>query len=88
LKERCERDGMGCSEEVLARQFRLHLHRGIAYLATPQSIRSIGDLINLVTEDACAGSDRSSEPETRTASPAQQVAGARRGAVRTDSELA
>src|SRR5579863_2414215 len=32
LKERCERDGLGTSEEVLARQFRLHLHRGIGYL--------------------------------------------------------
>src|SRR3569832_2053325 len=25
-KERCERDGRGSSDEVLARQFRLHLH--------------------------------------------------------------
>ena len=45
LKERCERDELGTSEEVLARQFRLHLHRGIGCLAAPQSIRSIGDLI-------------------------------------------
>jgi DNA sulfur modification protein DndE len=29
LKERCELDGLGSSEEVLARQVRLHLHRGI-----------------------------------------------------------
>jgi DNA sulfur modification protein DndE len=29
LKERCELDGLGTSEEVLARQVRLHLHRGI-----------------------------------------------------------
>ena len=28
LKERCERDGLGTSDDVLARQFRLHLHRG------------------------------------------------------------
>ena len=45
LKERCIRDGLGCSEEVLTRQFRLHLHRGIIYLATPQAIRSVSDLI-------------------------------------------
>ena len=32
LKERCERDGLGTSEEVLARQLRLHLHRGIKLL--------------------------------------------------------
>jgi hypothetical protein len=36
LKERCGRDGLGTSDEVLARQFRLHLHRGINYLATPR----------------------------------------------------
>lgn len=45
LKERCVRDGLGCSDDVLARQFRLHLHRGIGYLATPQAIRSVSDLI-------------------------------------------
>ena len=51
LKERCERDGLGTSDDdVLARQFRLHLHRGIAYLAAPQTIRSIGDLIGLAIE--------------------------------------
>jgi DNA sulfur modification protein DndE len=53
LKERCERDGLGSSDDVLARQFRLHLHRGIGYLAAPQAIRSIADLIELaIGEDA------------------------------------
>jgi DNA sulfur modification protein DndE len=51
LKECCERDGLGTSDDVLARQFRLHLHRGIAYLAAPQTIRSIGDLIGLASEE-------------------------------------
>lgn len=50
LKERCERDGLGSTEEVLARQFRLHLHRGIGYLATPQMIRSVADLARLAIE--------------------------------------
>jgi DNA sulfur modification protein DndE len=50
LKERCERDGLGTSEEVLGRQFRLHLHRGISYLATPQLVRSIADLVRLAVE--------------------------------------
>src|SRR5437016_1628852 len=50
LKERCEQDGLGTSDDVLLRQFRLHLHRGIGYLATPQAIRSIGDLVRLATE--------------------------------------
>ncbi|MGB0070530.1 MAG: DNA sulfur modification protein DndE [Isosphaeraceae bacterium] len=47
LKERCVVDGLGTSEEVLARQFRLHLHRGIGYLATPHKIGSISDLVKL-----------------------------------------
>jgi DNA sulfur modification protein DndE len=51
LKERCERHGLGSSDEVLARQFRLHLHRGIGYLATPQAIKSIADLIRLAAND-------------------------------------
>jgi DNA sulfur modification protein DndE len=50
LKERCARDGMETSEEVLSQQFRLHLHRGIGYLATPQTVRSIADLIQLLDE--------------------------------------
>ena len=50
LKERCERDGHGTSDDVLAKQFRLHLHRGIGYLATPHAIKSIGDLVRLVFE--------------------------------------
>ena len=50
LKERCEQDGLGTTDEVLARQFRLHLHRGIAYLATPHAIRSLADLIRLAVE--------------------------------------
>jgi DNA sulfur modification protein DndE len=48
LKERCERDGLGSSDEVLARQLRLHLHRGMGYLAAPQAVRSIADLVGLV----------------------------------------
>ncbi len=45
LKERCVRDGLGCSDELIAKQFRLHLHRGLSYLATPQAIRSIADVV-------------------------------------------
>src|SRR5436305_4358900 len=50
LRERCEQDGLGTSDDVLLRQFRLHLHRGISHLATPQAIRSIADLVQLATE--------------------------------------
>jgi DNA sulfur modification protein DndE len=47
LKERCLRDGLGTDPEVLAQQFRLHLHRGIAYLAGDRKLRRIEDLISL-----------------------------------------
>ncbi len=47
LQERCVQDGLGISDEVLNRQVRLHLHRGISYLAAPQVIRSLGDLVRM-----------------------------------------
>src|SRR6516162_9414980 len=52
LKERCVRDGLGTVDDVLARQFRLHLHRGIGYLAAPHATRSIGDLVRLAVGGA------------------------------------
>ena len=39
LKERCMRDGLGTDGDMLETQFRLHLHRGIAYLAADRRIR-------------------------------------------------
>jgi DNA sulfur modification protein DndE len=45
LRQRCRQDGLGTSEEVLANQFRLHLHRGIAYLAADKRLKNIGDLL-------------------------------------------
>jgi DNA sulfur modification protein DndE len=50
VKERCQRDGLGGGDEVVARQFRLHLHRGISYLATPGAVRSAADLVKLCVE--------------------------------------
>src|SRR6202023_2317003 len=51
LKERCVRDGLDTDDDILSRQFRLYLHRGISYLATPHAIKSIADLVHLVMED-------------------------------------
>lgn len=46
LKERCIRDGIDPSDESeVNRQFRLHLHRGLGYLSTPNYIRSVADLL-------------------------------------------
>lgn len=47
LKERCVRDGLRVDPDVLNRQFRLHLHRGVSYLATPNKIRGIAELVRL-----------------------------------------
>ena len=35
----------------MARQFRLHLHRGIGYLAAPQAVRSVSELKRLAVEE-------------------------------------
>ena len=48
LKERCVGDGLGSGPDVLAQQFRLHLHRGIAYLAGERKLRRIEDLVGSV----------------------------------------
>ncbi|MFK3780959.1 DNA sulfur modification protein DndE [Agrobacterium sp. NPDC089420] len=45
LKQRCVVDGIPISDEELAMQFRLHLHRGIAYLANDRKLRDISSLI-------------------------------------------
>lgn len=52
MKERCVRDGFGCDPEVVAQQFRLHLHRGISYLAGNRELRKVDDLIDLIAEAA------------------------------------
>jgi DNA sulfur modification protein DndE len=49
LKQRCYQDGLGTEKETLATQFRLHLHRGIGYLAGDLNIKKIEDLIAIAT---------------------------------------
>ena len=51
LKQRCCNDGYGTDKETLATQFRLHLHRGIGYLAGDPNIKKIEDLIELGTKN-------------------------------------
>ncbi len=50
LRFRCNADGLELTPEIINRQFRLHLHRGINYLATPNRITNIVDLISLVSK--------------------------------------
>lgn len=50
LKQRCQNDNLGTDKETLATQFRLHLHRGIGYLAGEQKLKKIEDFIQLTLE--------------------------------------
>jgi DNA sulfur modification protein DndE len=45
LRQRCQQDGLGITDEVLSTQFRLRLHRGIAYLAAEKRLKTIADLV-------------------------------------------
>lgn len=47
LKQRCHNDNLGTEREILATQFRLHLHRGISYLANDPNLKKIEDLISI-----------------------------------------
>lgn len=50
FRQRCHNDGLSSDKETVATQFRLHLHRGIGYLAAEQSIKKIEDLIKVTAE--------------------------------------
>lgn len=47
IKMRCLRDNLPIDDVTLAQQFKLHLHRGIGYLATSEKIKSLSDLLSL-----------------------------------------
>lgn len=47
LKTRCHVDGLDLTEESLNQNFRLHLHRGIAYLAGDKALQEIEDLAQI-----------------------------------------
>ncbi|MFW6358070.1 MAG: DNA sulfur modification protein DndE [Chroococcales cyanobacterium] len=53
LKQRCYNDGLPMDKETLSHQFRLHLHRGIGYLAGDLNLKGIENLVALaVTENS------------------------------------
>lgn len=56
LRHRCKKDGYPLDDATLAAQFRLHLHRGIAYLAGEREIRSVADLISYAIDKYNVGS--------------------------------
>ncbi len=49
IKERCEQDGLGLSDEELAAQFRAHINRGVLLLY--KRIRTLSDLALLMPRD-------------------------------------
>jgi DNA sulfur modification protein DndE len=49
VRERCRQDGLPTDDETVVTQFKLHLHRGIAYLAGDRRLREPGGLLNSLT---------------------------------------
>jgi DNA sulfur modification protein DndE len=45
IQQRCLQDGLGTNADILAKYFRLHLHRGIGYLFADRSLQSIRHLV-------------------------------------------
>ena len=45
LKMRCQTDGLSTDRDTLSQQLRLHVHRGLGYLAGSRELRSIGQLV-------------------------------------------
>lgn len=47
IQARCEIDGIPQTPDALAKQFRLHLHRGITYLVGTEDTKTLNGLIGL-----------------------------------------
>jgi DNA sulfur modification protein DndE len=62
LRQRCRLEGIPLSDRDLALQFRLHLHRGIGYLAGDPSVKSIEGFVSL----ARSREDRAQHAESPT----------------------
>lgn len=45
VKQRCYEDGLIDEDDVVAHQLRLHVHRGLSYLAGDRKLRSVAHLI-------------------------------------------
>ncbi|OQY34317.1 MAG: DNA sulfur modification protein DndE [Anaerolineaceae bacterium 4572_5.2] len=58
IKERCKQDGFSLSDEVLGKQFRAHVNRGVLLLF--KRVRSINDLALLMPRDICQDTETSS----------------------------
>ena len=52
VRQRCLKDGLDTDDETVSTQFRLHLHRGIGYLATNRNIRRIASFAGIAAPAA------------------------------------
>lgn len=50
IYEWCDENGLGTDSDTLAKYFKLHLERGIAYLSGTNFIKNIDDLLELAVE--------------------------------------
>ena len=50
IRARCEADGIPQTPNALAKQFRLHLHRGITYLVGTEDTKTLPGLIGLAVQ--------------------------------------
>jgi DNA sulfur modification protein DndE len=48
VKQRCSNDGLELTDAVLSEQFKLHLHRGISYLAGDKNTKTIDGFLGRV----------------------------------------
>lgn len=58
LKSRCKQDGLDLDDETLHVQLRLHVHRGISYLAGLKDMSSIRELCTLPLAGRASGDSR------------------------------
>ncbi len=54
IKQRCLQDDLGIDDATVQEQFRLHLHRGLGYLAADRAVRSISGLARKLPSPTCA----------------------------------
>ena len=48
LMQRCYQDFKKADDKLLQEQFKLHLHRGISYLAGNKELKCVGDLVGMI----------------------------------------
>ena len=64
LRHRCAMDGVPDDEESMSEYLRLHLHRGIAYLAGDRNIRSIAALLRRIPAMGASDARAATDPDS------------------------